>query len=39
MSAYAELQQFVGGVSNDAQKNAHILKKYADNVEARCFVC
>lgn len=33
MSDYAELQQFVGGVSDDAQQNAYILKNCADNVE------
>lgn len=33
MSDYAELQQFVGSISYDAQQNAYILKNCADSVE------
>ena len=32
MSDFTELQQFVGGLSDDAQQNAYILKNCADNV-------
>lgn len=33
MSDYAELQQFVGAVSDEAQQDAYLLANCADNIE------
>ena len=33
MSDYAELQQFVGAVSDEAQQDAYLLTNCADNIE------